>query len=107
MQQVVARCLDEKTDVAFYDNNRKVLYEGLTSLGFTCVRPEGAFYLWLKSPVANEEEFVAAGKNHRIIMVKGSAFGYPGYVRLAYCVSPETIKNSLNAFADLAKEYFA
>ncbi len=105
MQKAVARCLNEKTDITFYDENRRVLYEGLTELGFTCVKPEGAFYLWVKSPVEDEEAFVEEGKKHHIIMVKGSAFGCPGYVRLAYCVSHETVKNSLAAFAKLAEIY--
>ena len=105
MQKAVARCLEEKTDVAYYDRNRQLLYNGLTKLGFECVKPEGAFYLWMKSPVANEEEFVTAGKKYHILMVKGSAFGCPGYVRMAYCVSYEMIERALPAFAELAKEY--
>lgn len=105
IQKAVARCLEEKTDVNFYDENRKMLYEGLTKLGFTCIRPEGAFYLWVKSPVADEEAFVNEGKKLHLLMVKGSAFGCPGFVRLAYCVSHETIKNSLPAFAKLAEVY--
>lgn len=105
MQKAVARCLDEKTDVAFYDKNRTMLYEGLTKLGFTCIKPEGAFYLWVKSPVANEEDFVNEGKKYNILMVKGGAFGCPGYVRLAYCVSHETIERSLPAFEKLAEAY--
>lgn len=105
IQKAVARCLGEKTDVAFYDENRKMLYEGLTDLGFTCIKPEGAFYLWMKSPVENEEDFVNEGKKFNLLMVKGSAFGCPGFVRLAYCVSHETVKNSLPAFAKLAAVY--
>lgn len=105
IQKAVARCLDEKTDVSFYDENRKMLYDGLTNLGFTCIKPERAFYLWVKSPVANEEEFVEEGKKLHLLMVKGSAFGCGGFVRLAYCVSHETIKNSLPAFAKLAEVY--
>lgn len=105
IQKAVARCLDEKTDVSFYDENRKMLYDDLTNLGFTCIKPEGAFYLWVKSPVANEEEFVEEGKKLHLLMVKGSAFGCGGFVRLAYCVSHETIKNSLPAFAKLAEVY--
>lgn len=105
MQKAVAMCLEEKTDVSFYDKNRSMLYDGLTKLGFTCIKPEGAFYLWVKSPVENEEEFVNEGKKHHILMVKGGAFGCPGFVRLAYCVSHETIKNSLPAFAKLAEAY--
>lgn len=105
IQKAVARCLDEKTDVAFYDENRVMLYEGLTKLGYTCIKPDGAFYLWVKSPVADEEDFVNEGKKFNILMVKGSAFGCPGFVRLAYCVSHETIKNSMSAFAKLAEVY--
>lgn len=104
-QKAVAACLEEKTDVVFYDENRKMLYEGLTALGFTCIKPEGAFYLWLKSPVEDEEAFVEEGKKYNILMVKGSAFGCGGFVRLAYCVSHETVKNSLPAFAKLAAVY--
>ncbi len=105
IQKAVARCLEEKTDVAFYDENRVMLYEGLTRLGFCCIKPEGAFYLWVKSPAANEEDFVNEGKKHNILMVKGGAFGCPGYVRLAYCVSHETVQHSLEAFAKLAEAY--
>lgn len=105
IQKAVARCLNEKTDVAFYDENRVMLYEGLSKLGFTCIKPEGAFYLWVKSPVENEEEFVNEGKKFHLLMVKGSAFGCPGFVRLAYCVSHETVKNSMPAFEQLAKVY--
>lgn len=105
MQKAVARCLDEKTNLAFYDENRKMLYEGLKALGFSCIKPEGAFYMWVKSPDEDEAKFVAAGKKYNIIMVKGSAFGCAGYVRMAYCVSHETVKNSLKAFEKLAAEY--
>ena len=105
MQKAVARCLDEKTNLALYDENRKMLYEGLKALGFSCIKPEGAFYMWVKSPDEDEAKFVAAGKKYNIIMVKGSAFGCAGYVRLAYCVSHETVKNSLKAFEKLAAEY--
>lgn len=105
MQKAVARCIDEKTNIDFYDRNRIDLYEGLMRLGFTCVKPQGAFYLWLKSPVEEEAAFVEAAKKYHIIMVKGSAFGYGGYVRLAYCVSHDTVIHSLEAFAKLAEEY--
>lgn len=105
IQKAVARCLDEKTDLAFYDENRTLLYEGLTKLGFSCVKPQGAFYLWVKSPVEDEEQFVVAAKKYNIIFVKGSAFACGGYVRLAYCVSKEMIERSLPAFEKLAEEY--
>lgn len=105
IQKAVARCLDEKTDVGFYDGNRRLLYEGLKRLGFDCVKPEGAFYLWVKSPVPDEGAFVDEAKKYHILMVKGSAFAWPGYVRLAYCVSRETINHSMEAFAKLAAVY--
>ncbi len=105
MQRAVARVLEEKTDLAFYDQNRRMLYEGLTRLGFSCIRPQGAFYLWVKSPEEDEEAFVREGKKLHILMVKGSAFGCPGYVRLAYCVSHEMIARSLPAFEKLAGHY--
>ena len=105
MQRVVARCLDEKTDVAYYAENRRVLMEGLSKAGFTFVEPQGAFYLWLKSPEADEKAFVARAKEKQILIVPGSSFGKSGWTRLAYCVSYETVKNSLPGFAELAKEY--
>jgi len=105
IQKAVSRCVDEKTDIAFYDKNRKLLYEGLIKLGFTCIYPQGAFYLWMKSPDKDEERFVQAAKKYHIIMVKGAAFACPGYVRLAYCVSPQMIEKSMSGFEELAKEY--
>ena len=105
MQRVVARCLDEKTDVAYYAENRRVLMEGLSKAGFTFVEPQGAFYLWLKSPEDDEKAFVAKAKKKQILIVPGSSFGKSGWTRLAYCVSHETVKNSLPGFAELAKEY--
>ena len=106
MQKVIARCVDEQTDVAAYDKNRQALYNGLTEIGFTCIKPQGAFYLFVKSPVPDEKAFVEAGKKYNILMVPGSSFACPGYVRLAYCVSYDTIINSLPQFKKLAAEFF-
>ena len=104
-QKVVKKCLNEKTDISYYDRNRETLYNGLKELGFECIRPEGAFYLFVKSPVADEKEFCAAAKKYNLLIVPGTSFACPGYVRLAYCVSYETIVNSLPKFAELAAEY--
>ena len=104
-QKVVKACLDEKTDISFYNRNRETLYNGLKDLGFECIKPEGAFYLFVKSPSADEKEFCAAAKKYNILLVPGSSFGCPGYVRIAYCVAYETIVNSLPKFAELAEEY--
>lgn len=105
-QKVVAKCLNEKTDISYYDRNREALYYGLRDCGFECIKPEGAFYLFVKSPVEDEKAFCEAGKKYNILMVPGSSFACPGYVRLAYCVSYETIVNALPKFKELAKEYF-
>lgn len=104
-QKAVKACLNEKTDISFYNRNRETLYNGLKELGFECIKPEGAFYLFVKSPVEDEKKFCAEAKKYNILIVPGSSFGCPGYVRIAYCVSYETIVNSLPKFAELAKEY--
>ncbi len=105
MQKVIQRCVDAEVDVAAYDKNRLALYNGLKECGFQCIKPEGAFYLFVKSPVPDEKEFCEAGKKYNILMVPGSSFACPGYVRLAYCVSYDTIMNSLPEFRKLAAEY--
>ena len=105
IQKVVAKCVDAKTDLVAYDKNRQALYNGLKDCGFECIKPQGAFYLFVKSPVEDEKAFCEAGKKYNILMVPGSSFACPGYVRLAYCVSYETIVNSLPEFKKLAAEY--
>ena len=105
MQKVIQKCVDAEVDVAAYDRNRLALYNGLKECGFECIKPQGAFYLFVKSPVADEKQFCEAGKKYNILMVPGSSFACPGYVRLAYCVSYETIQNSLPEFEKLAAEY--
>lgn len=105
MQLVIERCVDAEADVEFYRRNGEILYRGLTDAGFECLKPEGAFYLWMKSPIADDKKFVAKAKEYNILMVPGSSFAGPGYVRLAYCVSRETCQNSIDKFKELAKEY--
>ena len=105
MQKVIAKCVDAEVDVAAYDKNRLALYNGLKECGFECIKPQGAFYLFVKSPVADEKAFCEAGKKYNILMVPGSSFACPGYVRLAYCVSYDTIINSLPEFKKLAEEF--
>lgn len=105
MQKVVAKCLDAKVDVPFYNRNREALYNGLKELGFECIKPEGAFYLFVKSPVEDEKVFCAAAKKYNILIVPGSSFACLGYVRIAYCVSYETIMNSMPGFKALAEEF--
>jgi aspartate aminotransferase len=105
-QKMVAKCINEETDLTSYNRNRETLYNGLRELGFECIKPEGAFYLFMKSPVEDEKEFVAAAKKYNLLLVQGSSFACPGYVRIAYCVDYETIVNALPKFGELAKEYF-
>lgn len=107
MQRVIKKTLDVDLtgNIAIYDKNRKALYEGLTKLGFECVKPQGAFYLFVKSPVEDENEFCNSAKKYNILMVPATSFGCKGYVRIAYCVSYDTIINSLPSFEKLAKEY--
>jgi aspartate aminotransferase len=105
MQKVIQKCVDAECDVAAYDKNRMALYNGLIACGFECIKPQGAFYLFVKSPIPDEKAFCEAGKKYNILMVPGSSFACPGYVRLAYCVSYETIINSLPEFKKLAAEY--
>ena len=104
-QKVVAKCLNEKTDISYYDRNREALYNGLMDCGFACIKPQGAFYLFVKSPIEDEKAFCENAKKYNILVVPGSSFGCPGYVRIAYCVAYETIINSLPKFKELAAEY--
>ena len=95
--------MDEKTDVDAYDRNRNLLYSSLTDYGFTCIKPEGAFYLFVKTP-GDEAVFCETCKKHHVLVVPGSSFACPGYVRIAYCVSYQQIERSLPAFQAIAKE---
>lgn len=105
MQRVIEKCIGLTSDVSEYKKNRDLLYDGLKALNFDCVRPDGAFYLFVKTPVADAKEFSEQAKKYELLLVPSDDFGVPGYVRLAYCVSAETIKNSMPAFEKLAKEY--
>lgn len=107
MQRVIKRCIEKGASVNLmaYDRNRNLLYEGLKECGFSCIRPEGAFYLFVKSPVEDEREFCSRAEKHHLLLVPGSSFACPGYVRIAYCVSYEQIQRSMPAFHALAEEY--
>jgi aspartate aminotransferase len=88
-----------------YDKNRNLLYNGLKELGFECIKPQGAFYLFVKSPEADEKAFSNHAKKYNLLVVPGSSFACPGYVRISYCVSYDMIQRSLTAFAKLAADY--
>ena len=104
-QKAIARCVDVPCDVSAYKKNRDLLYHGLTDLGYECVRPQGAFYLFVKSPEPDAKAFSERAKNYDVVVVPGDSFGCTGYVRVSYCVSEQTIKDALPVFAEIMKEY--
>ncbi len=105
MQRVVGKCLDASVDVEIYNRNRELLYHTLSEYGYEMVKPQGAFYLFIKSLEEDDKEFSQRAKKYNILLVPGSSFGCPGYVRLAYCVDYEMIERALPAFKKLAEEY--
>lgn len=104
-QLVVAKCLDESVDLEIYNRNRELLYTNLSKFGYECIKPEGAFYLFVKALEPDDKAFVAKAKEHHLLIVPGSTFGCAGYVRIAYCVDYDMIKRALPAFEALAAEY--
>lgn len=104
-QRVIARCLDSEVDVNIYKRNRDLLYNHLVDIGFSCVKPQGAFYLFPKSLIADDKQFAHDAKKFNILLVPGSAFACPGHFRLSYCIAYEKIEKSLDAFTKLAKLY--
>lgn len=104
-QRVIARCLDESVEVDVYRKNRDLLYNHLLSIGFECAKPEGAFYLFAKALIPDDVAFAKAAKKYNLLIVPGSAFGWPGYFRLSYCISYEKIQKSLDAWTKLANEF--
>lgn len=104
-QKVIAKTLGTEVDITTYETNKELLYNHLISLGFECVKPEGTFYLFPKCLIDDDVEFCKAAKKYNILIVPGSSFGCPGYFRAAFCISTEKVKNSLQAFTKLAKEF--
>ena len=103
-QQVVRVCADVKPDLTEYDRNRTVLYDALTSYGYQCVKPQGAFYLFVKAPYGTAKEFSDRAKLENLLIVPGDDFGCPEYFRASTCVSYEMIKRSLPVFKKLIDE---
>ncbi len=104
-QKAIARCVDVPCDVSAYKKNRDLFYHGLTELGYECVRPQGAFYLFVKSLEPDAKAFSERAKKYDVLVVPGDSFGCTGYVRVSYCVSEQTIKDALPVFAEIMKEY--
>lgn len=105
MQRVIERCLGLTADLSVYRENRDLLYEGLRELGYDCVYPDGAFYLFVKSPEPDAKAFSERAKQFELLLVPSDDFGLEGYVRLAYCVSGEMIRRAMPAFRALAESY--
>lgn len=104
-QRAAARCLGRHADVSVYRGNRDLLYGALCGFGYECVKPDGAFYLFVKSPEPDAGAFCERAKRRELLLVPADSFGCPGYVRIAYCVPTKQIENSLPAFKALAEEY--
>ena len=104
-QRLAARCVDKTSDVSIYKKNRDLLYGGLVKYGYHCVKPEGAFYLFVEAMEPDANAFCEKAKKYELLLVPGDDFGCPGFVRISYCVSTEQIERALPAFEKLAKEY--
>lgn len=105
MQQVITRCQGQTGDIELYKKNRDVLYEGLTKIGYTCFKPQGAFYMFVKALEEDANAFAERAKAEDILIVPGDGFGCSGYVRISYCVDEEMIKRSFGAFERLYQSY--
>ncbi len=104
-QKVITRCVGLRPDLDAYDRNRRKLYEGLTEMGYETARPDGAFYLFVKAPGGDAAAFSERAKKHDLLVVPGDGFGCPGYFRLCYAVSYDTICRSLPVFRAVLEEY--
>ena len=105
MQKIVPACLGKTADTSIYDRNRKLLYSELTSYGYECVAPDGAFYMFVKAFCEDAGEFCEAAKKHELLLVPSDSFGVRGYVRISYCVTTEQIERALPAFRALAEDF--
>ena len=104
-QFVIAKCLGETADLSFYKENRDLLYKGLTDIGYEVVYPHGAFYMFMKALEEDDEHFSQVAKEMDLLIVPSKSFGYPGYIRVSYCVDKETIINALPVFKKLYDKY--
>jgi len=105
MQKVIAKCEGSTSDISVYERNRDLLYNALVSYGFECVHPDGAFYLFMKSPSGDAYELYERAKKYELLLVPSDDFGVKGYVRIAYCVKTETIEKALPSFRKLMESY--
>ena len=105
-QMIIARCVDEMPDLKAYDENRTLLYDELTKMGYKCAKPDGAFYLFVEVPGGDGMAFCKEAKEkYNLLVVPGEGFECPGYMRLSYCVSNDMIKRSLPAFEKMMEAF--
>ena len=104
-QKALIKCIGQVGDVSLYKANRDILYKGLTELGFECVKPQGAFYMFVKAMGGDSIAFCEKAKELDLLLVAADGFGCPGYVRISYCVDRDMIERSMGAFAKLAEAY--
>ncbi|MBO5287590.1 MAG: pyridoxal phosphate-dependent aminotransferase [Clostridia bacterium] len=104
-QYIIPRVIGRTSDLSAYKRNRDTLYNALSEFGYSCVHPDGAFYLFVKALESDAKSFCERAKKYELLLVPSDDFGYEGYVRISYCVSYDTIVNSLEAFKKLYKEY--
>lgn len=104
-QKVVAKCADKTSDISIYEKNKELLYNGLIEMGYKCVEPGGAFYLFPQSLEPDAKAFCEKAKEYDLLLVPGDDFGCPGHVRISYCVKTEQIINALPIFKKLAEDY--
>lgn len=105
IQRIIPKCIDLQIDVEVYNRNRELLYNSLTEYGYDPIKPEGAFYLFVKALEEDDIKFANEAKEYNILVVPGSSFGCPGYCRIAYCVDYSVIEGSLEGFKQLAEKY--
>ena len=105
MQYIIPKCIGKTADISVYKKNRDLLVDTFTKCGFSVAKPDGAFYLFLKSPEESASAFCEKAKKYELLLVPSDSFGFPGYVRVSYCVSTQMIMRSIPAFLKLAEEY--
>lgn len=105
LQRVIEKCISDTSDISIYKENRDLLYNALTKMGFECVYPDGAFYLFVKAMGEDAYEFCEKAKEYELLLVPADSFGTPGYVRVSYCVQTKQIEDALPAFEKLAESY--
>lgn len=104
-QKMLLKCVDASVDISIYEETRNILYQGLTEMGYTCIHPDGAFYLFMKALEEDDAHFCEVAKEEKILMAPGTAFYGPGWVRISYCVPAQVAKDSLPGFKRLLEKY--